>query len=178
MQATENRARTSPSESSAEWQNFNFRPADPAWAPMALLERCRTALKAYDPYLDLWWSPMRGFGTLAPGRWRVVCWMQGSNTWDTVFFWEGLKNEYREPSADAMVEKIRRCDMWARGNDLGKLAKELDGKKEAADAKGERTKLDDAWTDSIAAADIVSGKRKSFDMGRAKTPERPRLILP
>lgn len=178
MQATESRARVAPPQHTAEAQNYAFRPADPAWAPAALLERCRAGLKAYDPYLDLWWSPMRGFGQLAPGRWRVVCWMKGQNTWDTVFFWEGLDGKYREPAVDAMVEKIRRCDLWARGTDLGQHAKRIDGKKEDADAKDERTKLDEAWGHSVDAADVAGKHRLSFDMGRAKTPPRPGLILP
>lgn len=139
------RVRCAPEAGTQAHQSFTFRPADPAWAPIALVERCRTALKAYDAYLDLWWSPMRGFGGFAPGRWRVVQWLKLSGTWDTVFYWEGLKGEYREPSPDALVNKIRACDLWARDDDLGKAAKRLADENDKREEKEKRTRYDEAF---------------------------------
>lgn len=158
------RQRCVPTQGSAGWQSYSFLPPDPSWAPSGLIERTRKALKAYDSYLNLWWSPMRGMASGLPGRWRIVCYMPRTSTWDTVLYWEGEGGSYRDPSPEGCLQAAQRCDMWARNDDLTKLAARVEDKRATKEDKQEREKFDDVWDDSVHYADYASGKRKNFDM--------------
>lgn len=158
------RLRCEPTRGSAAWQAYSFRPTDPVWAPRELIERTRKALKSYDSYLDVWWSPMRRFESELPGRWRIVCYMPNTSTWDTVLYWEGDGGEYRHLSPEGCLLAAQRCDLWARGSDLGQLSKKLDDKRHAAEDKAQATKFDDVWRDSIQYADAKTKKIQHFDM--------------
>lgn len=158
------RVRCVPQEGSAGWRAFSDRPKDPVWSNRSLLERTRKALKAYDSYLDLWWSPTRRFHSEIPGRWRIVCFMPNAHVWDTVQYWEGESGEYRDPSPEGCLIAAQRCDMWARDTNLSAVSKKVDGKNDAVKERAEASKFDEVWNDSVQYADAMVGKKRHYDM--------------
>lgn len=161
------RQRCVPVEGDSQFQSFSYRPADPAWAPVDLVARCRKALKDYDSFLDLWWSPMRGFGGERVGRWRVVEWLKSRGNWDTAFYWEGADGSYREPSPQGILAEAQKCDMWARGNDLVNASRVIDDANARREQKIKSERMDRAWDGAIDKADIQTGKRFSVDLNPA-----------
>lgn len=94
-------------EGSAAHRSFHFRPQDPIWAPAGHLEAVRKRLARHDPYISVWWSPLRRMDTSElAGRWRVVEWMPRNGNWSTAFYWEGPNGEYLEPCAEAIIRKL------------------------------------------------------------------------
>jgi hypothetical protein len=130
------------------------------------LEACRRSLKAYDLDLDLWWSPVRKPRCELPGRWRVVAWLPNTGNWDTVFYWEGEDGTYRDPSPQALLNKVMQCDMWARGDNLAALSTRTDEANEKKDKAKERARLDGTFKDSMDFAESQSGIKRWYDMGR------------
>jgi len=159
------RQRCVPTQGSAAWQSFTFRPQDPVWAPHALLERTRKALKAYDTYLDLWWSPMRQMHSGLAGRWRIVAFMPKTSTWDTVLYWEGEGGTYRDPSPEGCLMAAQKADLWARGDDLKKLSDRLETKSKKNEDAAWREKYDGTWDHSVDVAEFAAGHKKHYDMG-------------
>jgi len=108
------RLKTKPVEGGHLWRMSRWTPPDPVWVATGHVEAVRSALREYDPLLNLWWSPMRGASRTPdlPGRWRVVRWVPSQGNHTTVFFWEGEGGTYRglDGSVTAMVDRLRRCD--------------------------------------------------------------------
>lgn len=109
------RQRCTPSPETLQAKQLSFRPPDPAWAPVEALQQVRAALKRYDPFLDLWWSPVIRMGQENPGRWTIKCWDEKSGSWDLVHIWEGPNHEYRDEfPVDAIIEVVARKDRWRK----------------------------------------------------------------
>lgn len=156
--------RAIPDKDTETFRSFSHVPKDPDIASETI-ERCREALKAYDPYLNVWWSPARGLSKPAPvGRWRIVQWVPRTGNWDTVTYWEGEDGAYRQPSPSEMLAEVQRLDLWARGDDASQLSMRLDAANARRANKAKETKHEDTFKDSIDFAEIAVGKRKSFDM--------------
>lgn len=164
------RIRITPPEGHAAHRSFSFRPADPTWAPVELLERVRAALRDYDAHLSLWWSPMRGMNSWPVGRWRIVCWMPKQGNWDTVLYWEKPDGSYREPSVAQMIAKIQSIDGDKTGETLAQASKRIGDANAAIDAKKDRNLKDEVWEEAVKRADVAGGHVKSFDMRPREKP--------
>lgn len=156
-------------EGSAEEHSLRFCPPDPVWAPAESLEKARKALKAFDPRLNLWWSPMRHFNSELPGRWRVVEFLAGSGTWDTVFSWEGPEGQYRPPlPVEPIIAKIASMDVTKHGGDLTKMSKALDAKNDKQDEKSKTAKKDDARRSAHDVAEFASNQKRTYAAAKVK----------
>lgn len=171
------RVRCAPSESSEHHRPFNFVPPDPDHSA-ALVARCREELKKYDPYLNVWWSPLRGLHAPPPlGRWRIVCYIERTANWDHVHYWENehptdaALNSYRAPSASEMLAKVQELDIWRKGEGLVDVSRRIDIANERRAAKAKEDRHTESLKDSVTFADLVTGKLKHFDMSpRGPTP--------
>lgn len=85
---------TTPPPCGVAWRSYRFTPPDPYWIPKGTIEEVRRRIRRFDPWLNVWWSPMRGHLTGCPGRWRIVQWLPRAVTWSTVFYWETSEGDY------------------------------------------------------------------------------------
>jgi len=152
------RQRCIPSKDTTKAKQFEFRPPDPAWAPTAAVQRARKALKAYDPYLDLWWSPAVRLGTEQPGRWCVKEWLPSTGAWDMVLVWEGPNGEYRDEfPTDVLVAKVAAKSL--KGVSFAAHLDKVESSNDTRDADAERIRLREGWREANHKA-AYDSKRK------------------
>lgn len=170
---------------SAYW-GMRIKPRDPIWASRSSLDRVRRELRNYDSHLNLWWAGSRHarVDVERPGRWRVVRYTPGQGGWLTIFFWEGLNGEYREPwPVEPILSQVRLCDVG-----LKIVMARTDEKNERLDRKKREETLRMVWEGVKDAADrymgrkIVTGPgyirpRRFYQLERSKV-VAPKLIFP
>lgn len=146
------RQRCLPSSDTLQSKSLSFQPPDPAWAPVAAVQRARAVLKAYDPYLNLWWSPAVRLGDpVRPGRWTVKEWMPSVCNWDTVLVWEGPNGEYRDEfPTDRLVAAVAARSL--RGERFDRHVETKQAADKARADKAEATRFDDDWREANAKA--------------------------
>lgn len=81
----------------AAWRTFHSRPpgAEPPVGVLGDFEPARKTLKAFDPALEIWWSPWRDYGTDTPGRWRIMQWGPRAQNWIHILYWQYDDGSYR-----------------------------------------------------------------------------------
>jgi hypothetical protein len=146
------RQRCLPSSGTLQEKSLSFRPPDPAWAPTAAVQRARAALKAYDPYLGLWWSPAARLNDpVRPGRWTVKEWMPSVCNWDTVLVWESPSGEYRDEfPVDQLVAAVAARSL--QGQSFGKRLAAHDAANKARDSRAAAKEHDDGWREANSKA--------------------------
>lgn len=84
-----------------------WRPPNPIGTSEETISRVRRALWDMDPRLDVWWYRWEKPDDVErPGRWAIVYWLQRTQCWSVVFYWQGAGGEYRELSIEA-IQPIR-----------------------------------------------------------------------
>lgn len=150
-------------------RDLAFRPPDPVWAPKGRLERIRAALKAFDPFLDLWWSPLCRFNSPHPGRWVVKEYVRSSRTWTNVMIWEGPNRQYRDEfPIEQMLDQIA---ARGAGGELRRLSKDLDRKNRDVDEKRELEHKIGTYREAADEAWYTSGQRfgvRQSGLGRSR----------
>lgn len=178
------RQRCTPPPGSEQEKQLSFRPPDPAWAPSEALAEARAALKRYDPFLDLWWSPVIRMGdpTGNTGRWTIKCWEQKTGGWDTVHIWEGPNREFRnEFPVDALIEVVAYKDRWRKietaGETWAQRIERMHKENDALDQKREMTHraetfreaADKAWYDGGLRFNVpVTSEQSRFEKRQAR----------
>lgn len=174
------RQRCTPQPGTLAAKDLTFRPADPVWANLAALATARAVLKAYDPYLDLWWSPLRGRGKPGPvGRWRIVAYRAIERSRETVMFWEGPDGEYRgEFPKDALLAEVHKRDMWAKGTDFGREVERLDRDNAALKAAQREEHRAESWRYAHDKTPYDVGAKFNVDMKAKERRSRERKRVP
>ncbi len=161
------RRRCVPNESSEHFRPFNFLPPDPDHSSETIA-LCRKALKDYDSFLNIWWSPIRGFGRRpqgeAIGAWRIVEWMPNAACWSTVSYWETESGLYRSPSPTEILAEVQRMDAWRRGEDLKVVSDGIEAKKVLADERAKTNRHEATIKEAVSFADFMGGHKKHYDM--------------
>lgn len=127
-----------------------YRPSDPVFVSINMVDRIRDHLKALDPKLDLWWnSEWKADDARQPGRWAIMYWMDRARTWAVVKYWETADGGYRHIEIDC-VEQLKR-----------ELA-EIDGDRQGQDVKSVNRKAEEfeAARKAAISADIEDGTRQ------------------
>lgn len=162
------RRRCVPNESSEHFRPFNFLPPDPDHSSETIA-RCREALKAYDSFLNIWWSTIRGFGRRPEGEplgaWRIVEWMPKQSAWSTVSYWETADGLYRAPDPNEMLAEVQRMDAWKRGEDLKVISDKIEAKQILSTERAKANRHEATIKDAISYADFMGGHKKHYDMG-------------
>lgn len=159
------RARCIPPPGSEQEKQLSFRPPDPADAPAGALQRAREALKRYDPFLDLWWSPViRIHDPVHTGRWTIKCWEQKTGAWDTVHIWEGEAGEFRnEFPVDALVAAVAAKDRWRKIETAGETwmqrVERMHQENEALNAAREHERRKETLREAVDLANHQTGAR-------------------
>lgn len=169
------RQRCIPPPGSERERQLSFRPPDPADAPALALAEARAALKRYDPFLDLWWSPVIRMGdpTGLIGRWTIKCWQQHDGAWETVCIWEGPNGEFRnELPTDSLVEEVAKRDRWRRietaSETWQRRIERMHAENAAIDEKREMTHRAETWREAADKAFYQSGIRKNIATSNAQ----------
>jgi hypothetical protein len=164
------RQRCIPPPGSEQEKQLSFRPPDPAWAPVEAVQRARAALKRYDPFLDLWWSPViRITDAVHPGRWTIKAWEQKGGAWDLVHIWEGPDGSFRnEFPVDALIEVVAYKDRWrtdATANETwaARIAR-MDRENQARDDAAELDKRAETWRWAVDKANYDQKTRFNVPM--------------
>lgn len=77
-----------------------------------MLTQVRAALKAFDPFISIWWSEHKRCQSHPdkPGRWRVMEWMPRLGNWVEVFTWETAGRGYASPwPVDPIIARLGRA---------------------------------------------------------------------
>ena len=164
------RKRVAP-QSEAERRSVAWQPADPIWAPSAALARIRRALKAYDSYLSIWWSPMRRMASEVPGRWRVVRYSVNMGEWDTVFYWEGDNGELlNEFPVETILARVQACDLSKQGKNLQEVADEVERHNERLKETRKKQMSEQAWKTAHEQAEHASGLKRTYATAKVDAP--------
>jgi len=137
--------RALPKEGSVQARSYHFRPPDPTWVSAKMLEEVRAALRAFDPYVTIWWSETKRCVSHPemPGRWRVMEYLPRKNNWLEAFTWETPSKGYRLPwPASAIIHKLGQS--MVRMDVASRLADEFTQKTRAAE-KAEFYSSMDEW---------------------------------
>lgn len=169
------RQRCVPPPGSEQEKQLSFRPPDPAWAPVEALAKARAALKRYDPFLDLWWSPVIRMNADAatPGRWTIKCWGPNSGEWDTVHIWEGPNNVFRnEFPEDTLIETVAFKDRWRKIETANESwiqrVERMHRENDAKTAKHEMNHRTETWREAADKAWYDGGLRFNVPVSSAQ----------
>lgn len=155
------RQRCLPTRDSDRAHQLDFQPPDPVGAPTLAVARARKALRAFDRYLVLHWSPVIRVMDERPGRWTIKEWGPQTGTFSTVVIWEGPNGEYRgEFPVDAMLAAV------ASKSTGGMSATDFLASKDAANATFDKKREDKRDTESWREANV----RAAFDNRNRFTP--------
>lgn len=122
-----------------------------------MLDSVRSALRRFDPMLNVWWSPNRGYQTGLPGRWRIVRFADGNAGWATEFYWEGRQGQYRPLAAEPILAEVRR-QRWKKRRGIRRLAEMVSAQNERINDRRMRA-LDDLKSQRLAEVRPVMNGR-------------------